>query len=124
METPILNLINFASLVATNATRMKIISGTTKCVEFGLRRAQGPNGALTATKYAYLGGFDASSNLQAGYSFGVPVAGTLAHSMIMSFETEEDCADSRKVKPANGGEEVDLLDMALAYREKLGWNQT
>lgn len=42
--------------------------------------------------------------------------------MIMSFETEEDCADSRKVKPANGGEEVDLLNMALAYREKLGWN--
>ena len=42
--------------------------------------------------------------------------------MIMSFETEEDCADSRKVRPANGGDEVDLLDMALEYRNKLGWH--
>ena len=64
IETPILNLINFASLVATNASRMNLISGPhNKCVEFGLRRAQGPDGALTATKYAYMGGFIASSNV-------------------------------------------------------------
>lgn len=97
-------MLNFACLVATNASRMKIISGTTKCIEFGLRRAQGPNGALTASKYAYLGGFDATSNLEAGFMYGVPIAGTSAHSMIMSFETEEDCKDSRLVAPFNGGE--------------------
>lgn len=119
LETPILNLLNFACLVATNASRMKIIAGTSKCIEFGLRRAQGPNGALTASKYAFLGGFDATSNVEAGYCFGVPIAGTLAHSMIMSFETEEDCQDSRLVAPAAGGESKDLLVMALEYREKL-----
>ena len=57
LETPILNLINFASLITTNASRMYLKSLPTQCVEFGLRRAQGPNGALTASKYAYLGGF-------------------------------------------------------------------
>ena len=56
--------------------------------------------------------------------FGVPVAGTLAHSMIMSYESEEDCQDSRKVKPKAGGDEVDLLDLAMGYRDKLGWHQT
>ena len=91
VETPLLNLLNFSSLITTNATRMKLLSGETKCVEFGLRRAQGPNGALTASKYAYLGGFEATSNVQAGFKYGVPIAGTLAHSMIMSFEFESDC---------------------------------
>ena len=124
IETPLLNLLNFSCLVATNASRMKIIAGSSKCIEFGLRRAQGPNGALTASKYAYLGGFDATSNVEAGFNFGVPVAGTLAHSMIMSFETEDDCKDSRVVVPAAGGEPQDLLLLALAYREKLAWHHT
>lgn len=77
---------------------------------------------MTASKYSYLGGFEASSNVQAGFQFGVPIAGTLAHSMIMSFENEEDCAESRFVAPANGGDKVDLLDKALKYREELGWH--
>lgn len=101
---------------------MKLIAGESKCIEFGLRRAQGPNGALTASKYSFLGGFDATSNVEAGMKLGVPIAGTLAHSMIMSFETEEDCCDSRVVAPADGGDKKDLLIMALEYREKLQWH--
>ena len=79
---------------------------------------------MTATKYAYLGGFEASSNVQAGFMFGIPIAGTLAHSMIMSYETVDDCKFSRYVTPLNGGEKVDLLEMALNYREKLNWHGT
>ena len=89
LETPLLNLINFSSLVTTNASRMKLTSGpNVGCVEFGLRRAQGPNGALTASKYAFMGGFSATSNVYAGYLYGIPLAGTCAHSFIMSFESE------------------------------------
>lgn len=91
LETPILNLINFSSLVSTNASRMKLTAGEkVSCVEFGLRRAQGPNGALTASKYSYMGGFQATSNAYAGFLYNIPLTGTCAHSFIMSFELEED----------------------------------
>jgi nicotinate phosphoribosyltransferase len=77
LETPILNLINFSSLVATNASRMMMAAGpNVGCVEFGLRRAQGPNGAITASKYAYLGGFVGTSNVYAGYLTGMSCLGT------------------------------------------------
>ena len=103
LETPILNLINFASLVTTNAARMNMVAGdAVKCVEFGLRRAQGPNGSLTASKYSFLGGFVATSNVYAGYLYGIPVAGTCAHSFIMSFESEDDIAHSRKLGRKDG----------------------
>lgn len=91
LETPLLNLINFASLVCTNAARMKFLAGEDKsCIEFGLRRAQGPNGATTATKYSYMGGFDGTSNDYGGYLFGVPVVGTHAHSYVMSYDDNVD----------------------------------
>ena len=67
LETPILNCINFATLVCTNASRMVAQAGPhVKCVEFGLRRAQGPDGANSATKYASLGGFIGTSNVYQG----------------------------------------------------------
>ena len=104
---------------------MNLVSGpNVKCVEFGLRRAQGPNGALTASKYAYMGGFVASSNVYAGYLYNIPVAGTCAHSFIMSFETLDDIAQSRTLSPKEGGEPVDLVEACLRYREELGWTST
>lgn len=120
LETPILNLINFSSLVATNASRMKMTSGpNVSCVEFGLRRAQGPNGAMTASKYAYLGGFVGTSNVYAGYMTGMSCLGTQAHSFIMSFEDESDVQHARTL------DGVDLLDKALEYRnDKLNWPNT
>ena len=84
-----------------------------KCVEFGLRRAQGPNGALTASKYAFMGGFIATSNVYAGFLYNIPLAGTCAHSFIMSFESEDDISNSRSLQPKPGGQKVDLLEKCL-----------
>ena len=61
---------NFATLIATNSNRMVGLAGPGKsCVEFGLRRAQGPNGGMTASKYSFLGGFVGTSNVLAGYDY-------------------------------------------------------
>lgn len=76
IETPLLNLTNFSTLVRTNASRLKLLAKNSSCVEFGLRRAQGPNGAMTASKYSFLGGFDGSSNVYNGFLTGTPCSGT------------------------------------------------
>lgn len=97
---------------------MKLVAGNSKCVEFGLRRAQGPNGAMIASKYSYIGGFEGTSNVYGGFLHGLPVSGTQAHSFIMSFEKEEDCQHSRKLG------DCDLLEAAMKYRTELGWTDT
>lgn len=86
LETPLLTLVNYATLMATNAARMRLAAGPKRTMlEFGLRRAQGPDGGLSASRYAFLGGFDASSNVAAGRIFGIPISGTHAHSYVTSF---------------------------------------
>ncbi|EON76637.1 Nicotinate phosphoribosyltransferase [Lunatimonas lonarensis] len=88
LETPLLNLINFQTLIATKAARIVLAAKGDPVLEFGLRRAQGIDGALAASRAAYIGGCSSTSNVMAGKLFGIPVAGTHAHSWIMSFETE------------------------------------
>ena len=189
IETTLLTLVNYPSLVATNACRMVVAArgqfweetaGSSpprsksfdavkngddstppatrkaptrmsiqsaeggpadfsrckpKCVEFGLRRAQGPDGGFSASKYSHIGGFHATSNVLAGKLLGIPIAGTHAHSFVMSYTclslVEE--AKLKRLEPEKGvvGEEskddddmVVLLPLVMKYREELGWCDT
>ncbi len=88
LETPMLNLVNFQSLIATKAARVREAAGSDTVLEFGLRRAQGVDGGLSASRSSYIGGADATSNLLAGMYFSIPVRGTHAHSWVMSFDDE------------------------------------
>lgn len=89
-ETPLLNLINFPTLIATKASRIVQAAHGEPVLEFGLRRAQGIDGGLTASRAAYLGGCAATSNVLAGKLFGIPVKGTHAHSWVMLFDEERE----------------------------------
>ena len=89
LETLLLNVVNFQTLIATKASRIVQAAQPATVVEFGLRRAQGPNGGLWASKAAYLAGCIGTSNVEAGYRFGIPVYGTHAHSWVQSFPDEQ-----------------------------------
>ncbi len=88
IETLLLNLVNYQTLIATKAARVTMAAKGDPVLEFGLRRAQGVNGGIAASRAAYLGGCTATSNVVAGQIHGIPVAGTLAHSWIMAFDDE------------------------------------
>ena len=88
LETALLTVMNFSTLIATKAARIKAAAGDDPVLEFGLRRAQGIDGGLTASRSAYLGGCDATSNVWAGRYYDIPVKGTHAHSWVMVFPDE------------------------------------
>src|SRR6266478_696925 len=90
VETALLNILNFQSLIATKAARICLAAKGDPVIEFGLRRSQGVDGGLTAARATYIGGCEGTSNLQAGERFGIPVSGTQAHSWIMFFENEKE----------------------------------
>ena len=90
LEGLILNTINFQSLIATKTARIWLASGKSSIMEFGLRRAQGADGAMSATRAAIIGGAAGTSNTLGGKLYGVPVMGTMAHAWVMSFPTEEE----------------------------------
>lgn len=88
IETALLAIVNHQTLIATKASRLRLVAGSDEVLEFGLRRAHGLDGGLSASRAAYIGGADATSNVLAGARYGIPVRGTHAHSWVMAFDSE------------------------------------
>lgn len=121
LETALLNQINFQTLIATKAARVCLAARGEPVLEFGLRRAQGVDGALTASRAAYIGGCSATSNVLAGKSYGIPVRGTHAHSWVMSFDTEREAFQAyAEAMPHNCVFLVDTYDTLQGVREAIG----
>jgi len=90
IETAILNMVNFQTLIATKAARIRTVCGDDPVMEFGSRRAQEVDAAIWGTRAAYIAGFDATSNVLAGKVFGIPVSGTHAHALVQTYRNEYD----------------------------------
>jgi len=90
VETAILNVVNYQTLIATKASRIKSVVGSDALLEFGTRRAQEMSAAVWGTRAAYIGGFDATSNVRAGKIFGIPISGTHAHALVQYYRNDYD----------------------------------
>jgi nicotinate phosphoribosyltransferase len=120
LETALLNILNFESLIATKAARVCLAADNDPVIEFGLRRAQGVDGGLTAARAACVGGCAGTSNLQAGQRFGIPVSGTQAHSWIMFFESETKAFEAyAKAMPNNCVFLVDTYNSLAGVRHAI-----
>jgi nicotinate phosphoribosyltransferase len=116
-ETALLNILNFQTLIATKSARICLAAKGSPVMEFGLRRAQGSDGALAASRAAYIGGCVATSNVLAGKVFGIPVRGTHAHSWVMSFQTEYEAFEAyAEAMPGNCVFLVDTYDSIAGIR--------
>lgn len=120
LEAPFLNIINFQTLIATKTARICWAARPDPVIEFGLRRAQGIDGALSASRAAFIGGCEASSNVLAGEVFGIPIRGTHAHSWIMAFDDEREAFDAfAEVMPKNCIFLVDTYDSLEGVRHAI-----
>ena len=113
-------MVNFPSLITTQAARLRLAAGFDKeCLEFGLRRAQD---AMRASKYAYMGGFDGTSNVLAGQQYGIKIKGTHAHSWVMTFTGLDDLPMRMLVD--TGGNERDFISSVLRFRNQYNGPKT
>jgi len=117
LETALLNIINFQTLIATKAARVCQAAKGEPVLEMGLRRAQGPGGAMAASRAAHIGGCATTSNVLAGKVYGIPLKGTHAHSWVMSFETELEAFEQyAEALPGNCTFLVDTYDTLEGVR--------
>lgn len=124
VETALLTLLNFQSLIATKAARVCLAAGDDTVIEYGLRRAQGMDGGLSASRAAYVGGCAGTSNLLAGQRYGLPVSGTQAHSWIMFFESESEAFETyAKALPNNAVFLVDTYDSLDGVRRAINTSE-
>ena len=120
VESALLNSINFQTLIATKASRIVLAAKGDPVIDFGLRRAQGIDGALSATRAAFIGGVGSTSNVLAGARFGIPVKGTHAHSWVMSFPSELEAFDAyARAMPDNALLLVDTYDTLDGVRHAI-----
>ncbi|KAH3759907.1 nicotinate phosphoribosyltransferase [Pelomyxa schiedti] len=132
LETTLLCLVNYPTLVCTNALRHVIaaeainMDGTPTgktVIEFGLRRAQGPDGAMSASRYTYMGGVNGTSNVLAGFMYGCDISGTMAHAFIQSFTDEATLPDTSFID-ANGVKHPNFIQECFDCRQELGFTST
>ncbi len=110
IETMLLNILNFESLIATKAFRIRLVSGDKIFSDFGMRRAQGL-GAIHASRAAFIGGASSTSNVLAGEMYGIPLSGTMAHSWVQSFDSEHEAfSEYARIHPDNTILLVDTYD--------------
>lgn len=120
IETPLLTMVNFQTLIASKAARIVAAAKGDTILEFGLRRAQGIDGGLSASRAAYIGGCHATSNVLAGKLFDIPVKGTHAHSWVMSFDSEEEAFKTyAEVMPNNCVFLVDTYDTVEGVKKAI-----
>jgi nicotinate phosphoribosyltransferase len=117
VETALLNFVNFETLIATKAARVALAARGDEVIDFGLRRAQGIDGGLSASRAAFVGGCDATSNVLAGRLLGLPVRGTHAHSWVMAFDDEAEAFEAwARAQPNNAVFLVDTYDTLEGVR--------
>jgi nicotinate phosphoribosyltransferase len=115
VETALLAVVNFPISVASKAARLATAAGGRSVVEFGARRAHGPQAANTAARAAFIGGCSGTSNVEAGMRYGLPVSGTVAHSWIMSFDDEAEAFRAyQRLFPGNAVLLIDTYDTLRA----------
>ncbi|MEO0897786.1 MAG: nicotinate phosphoribosyltransferase [Bacteroidota bacterium] len=120
LETPLLNILNFQTLIATKSSRICQAAEGDTVLEFGLRRAQGPDGGLSASRAAYIGGCHATSNVLAGKLYDIPVKGTHAHSWVMSFPSERESFEAyAQAMPNNCVFLVDTFDTVEGVKKAI-----
>ncbi|PRQ56955.1 putative nicotinate phosphoribosyltransferase [Rosa chinensis] len=127
LETPFLNLINYASLVATNAARHRFVAGESKMLlEFVLRRAQGPDGGIGASRYCYMGGFHATSNVAVGKIFGIPLRGTHSHAFVSSFMSPDEIINKSLHHSSDKRSSTceDFVSLVQTWLSKIQWSNS